>query len=137
MDNGTDVLINSCEITLKFNKKLVRGYFLWVIFNISLLLFDWQTFNSSPSHMTACAFGAMTVTALWSLFFLLEYWNEYRDNKQRLRFLKELQDRHMASDELQQYKNSNMHYESFLKKIINDPEIKDRYAKHLNEWSLS
>ena len=92
MESALDLLVESSERIIKFDNKLVRHQAMWVLFNLCLLIFDWQTFYSSPSHLTAFVFGAMAVTLLWSFVFFLHAWSELKDEKRKLKFLQELRE---------------------------------------------
>jgi hypothetical protein len=117
MDSVLGISVDACERNVKTNRKWVRYQVIWVTFNIALVLFDWQTWYLSSSRVTAISFGAMIVTALWSLFFLMESHSELRDEKRKLRFLQELKETHMASDERRAYLIAKNEYEQLRKSM--------------------
>lgn len=117
MDSILNMSVESCEWSLKFNKKMVRGQMLWVSFNVALLLFDWQNFNMNPSSLTAWGFGAMAVTVLWSSIFLLECWSDLRRDRQKLNHLTKLRDGQMASMEREHYLQVKNHYERLIHQL--------------------
>lgn len=118
---------DSCESSIKFTKKLFKGQAAWVSFNILILCFDWHDFISSPSRLSSFAFGAMMITALWSIVFLLETYGELKGEKLRLKHLTEFNDTNMASMERKQYIQAKEHYEQLANlnlRTNNDPGIR-------------
>jgi hypothetical protein len=126
MESVLEFSMRCHEDTLKFTKKMCTGQMFWVVFNIALVLFDWSTFINSPSHLTAFSFGAMCITTLWSLVFLLSSYSDLRTEKHHLRFLKELRETQIASGEREQFLQAKNHYEQLianLKENQNDKGI--------------
>ncbi len=117
MESVVDISVESCERNIKFDRKYVRGQAAWVVFNFSILIFDWHTFMTSPSNFSSFGFGAMAITTLWSTMFFLESWRELRDEKLRLKFLTELKDTHFSSMERQQYVEVKNHYERLIEQL--------------------
>lgn len=105
------------EDSMKFTRKALNSQMLWVAFNISLVVFDWNTFINSPSHLTAFSFGAMSITALWSFVWMLMAWGELRDDKNRLKYLNELKEQQLASGERQQYMMAKQQYEQMIENL--------------------
>lgn len=105
------------EDSFKSTRKIFIGNFLWLVFNISLVIFDWETFINSPSHVTAVSFGAMLVTTVWSFFWMLQTWDEVKTEKHHLKFLTELEATQMASAELRGYANAKNEYEQLIERL--------------------
>lgn len=114
MESVIEFSMKSHENTVKFTRKMVTGQMIWVGFNISLVCFDWFNFINSPSKLSAFSFGAMAVTALWSFIFLLQVLSEFKTEKHHLKFLTELRNTQMMSDERQQYLNAKKTYEQMI-----------------------
>jgi hypothetical protein len=130
MESITGFSMESCERNIKFYKKMLKGQVLWVMFNLAITCFDWSVLDAPHTKLTGIGFGAMIITSIWSIMFLIETWSEWSNEKLRLKFLTELHDAQLASGERQQYKNAREHYESVLTQIIKEyPEIKDKYVR--------
>lgn len=130
MESVLSLSMESCERDIKYTRKWVRYQVLWVTFNFALVAFDWQTFYLSSNHVTAVSFGAILVTAIWSLVFLLESHSELRASKQMLQRFKEIHNEHLSRGADKQYEMAKEHYESLIAQIIKEyPEVKDKYVR--------
>lgn len=117
MESITGFSIDNCERDIKFSKKMVTGQILWVTFNLAITFFDAHTLMINPTAWTGASFGAMLVTSLWSLMFLLESCRELKSEKLRFKFLTELHDTQIASMEREQYKMSKLHYDQLRESL--------------------
>ena len=117
MDIFTTFTKDLAHMDVKFSRKIFRGHTLWVMFNLSVTAFDFYAMTSSPTTMAACSFGAMLVTSLWSLVFLLESWKDLRDDKQRHNFLIELNEKQLASSELRSAMSAKQSYEKAMESL--------------------
>lgn len=105
------------EDSYKSTRKIFTLQMIWVVFNLSVLCFDWFTFINSPSMLTSFSFGAMTITALLSFIFLLQIYGEMKTEKRHLQFLNELHNTQIASTELRQYIEVKKHYEQLIETL--------------------
>lgn len=105
------------EDTYKFTKKAMISQGLWVVFNIAILCFDWQTFTLTSSKVSSVSFGAMLVTALWSFVFWWQTWDELRTAKHHIKFLTELENTQIASGEREQLKQARDYYNQLIEQL--------------------
>jgi len=117
MNEHRDRIIESCEENIESDKKVIRSFIGWNIFNISILVFDWQSAWQTNSLLMAFGFGAMVVTCIWSLGFTLVKWGEIKDERRRLFLWQELKARHEASDELSYYVHAKNQYDRLIAQL--------------------
>jgi hypothetical protein len=117
MDSVLGLSTKSTEDSIKFIKKVFRSQGAWTLFIIFILIFDWGNFLASQSRLSAFSFGAMVVTAFWSVLFLFQTYDELRNEKRKLKFLEELQNTQIASGERQQYLDAKKYYENLVEQL--------------------
>lgn len=113
----TDFYKTNCEIDIKFYRKMFRSQFLWVMFNLSVTCFDASSLLITPTVWTGAAFGAMAITTIWTLVFLFEAWGDLRNSKLKYKFLTELHDIQMASNERKHYEMARKNYEELIENL--------------------
>jgi hypothetical protein len=111
MESMTGFSKDNCERDIKFYRKMFKGQILWVMFNLSVTFFNGYALMHPPSAWSGSAFGAMAVTSIWSLMFLLESWEDLRSSKLKYNFFTELHDVQMASTERKHYEIARKNYE--------------------------
>jgi len=125
MQSVTSLLMENCENDIKFQKKMIIGQFIWVIFNLSITYFDWVALDYSHPKSIGIAFGSIAVTTLFSILFLIDSLIDLRKYKLRYKFLTEIHAQQLASGEIAQYINAQNTYEQLIKNLSEKyPEFK-------------
>jgi hypothetical protein len=117
MDTFTSLSRDNCVRAIKLSKKWLKVQSVWVLFNLSITCFDWQTMINNHSFHDGILFGIMLVTSLWSIILLLESWAEFRNEKYKLKFLTELNEIELSCNERQEYVTAKEHYERLIENI--------------------
>ena len=109
--NWLDFSIDMSEKSVKYYKKILRGQLAFVGFNLGVFVYDvWDAIHNI-SMPGAFGIGAMLVSSLWTIAFACETYGDIRYEKQRIKFLKEMQDNNLNEGEKEQYKNAAENYE--------------------------
>jgi hypothetical protein len=133
MNSFIDISKEHCEYTVKYNQKGMKYQLLWMMFVLCMTVFEGQTLISHPNILQAIIVGMMIVTSLWTIFYFLESRLDLKNEKRKLKFLTDLHNTQLASQDYQHYKDARTYYQQLGAQIINDhPELKDKYVSHFN-----
>jgi hypothetical protein len=117
MDTVLDVSLRSYQLSAKLSKKLLISQLLLLVFNITILFFDYYLFMTTPSKLTSVSFGAMLVTCLWTIVWSLQTWSEWRGDLSNIEFIIQLKEQTLASQEMESFLQAKNEYERLIKTL--------------------
>lgn len=117
MDSIISISKDICESNIKYNLKGIREHIFWTVFIVCVTCFDLQTLINSPGAFLGALFGAMLITSVRYILVLFELYSELQSEKLRYKFLTELHDIQMSSDDRNQYIKEKKYYEQLKESL--------------------